>query len=141
MCNIGVWVFIKSGKGRKGFRFWLFSVWGCFWGNFIYNTKNWHKFCLVLDTWVVLLNMSYPTKPRQLNTNLNNVSKFDCGFINPNFKKYIYIFTILWRFVFKICHKYVTFNLFQVHLQVHLLLKNGGYKFLKLFLKVQMLMK
>jgi hypothetical protein len=42
------------------------------------------------------------------------------------FKKNLCI--ILLRFVLKICQKYVIFKVFQVHLQVLLLLKSSGYK-------------
>jgi hypothetical protein len=39
-----------------------------------------------------------------------------------------YFQTILLKFVLKICQKYVIFKIFQVLLQVLLLLENSGYK-------------
>jgi len=41
----------------------------------------------------------------------------------------------------KILPKNIIFKVFQVHLQVFLLLKNSGYKSFDIILKVQMLMK
>jgi hypothetical protein len=53
----------------------------------------------------------------------------------------MFFYTILLRFVLKICQKYVIFKVFQIHLQVLLLLKNIGYKSFYIFLKVQIFLK
>jgi hypothetical protein len=42
------------------------------------------------------------------------------------FKYFLQYCTILLRFVLKTFHKYVIFNVFQVHLQVLLLFKSNG---------------
>jgi len=51
--------------------------------------------------------------------------------------------TILFRFLLNICQKYVIFKIFQIHLQVLLLLKStsSGYMDITLLLKVQMVIK
>jgi hypothetical protein len=69
---------------------------------------------------------------------LGNIFKFQ-----NLFKSILKTCTILLSFVLKIYPKYVIFQIFQIHLQIFLLLKSrsSGYMNIALLLKVQMVIK